>query len=159
MVDLRVTDDPDVFAGDFAPAGFARCVGRPGRSTKSGEPSDGIDARVGCWRRMFQTTAATVTVTPKTKPKRIQIGAGPVGAGLSVRVAAAEAMEVFGRAAAVGAAPLDAGAIFGGAAAEPAVATALLAPYGGQALYAYPVSTHVNTPAHDDARCLEPVAA
>jgi putative SOS response-associated peptidase YedK len=41
----------------------------------------------------------------------------------------------------------------------PAVATALLAPYGGQALYAYPVSTHVNTPAHDDARCLEPVAA
>jgi putative SOS response-associated peptidase YedK len=40
-----------------------------------------------------------------------------------------------------------------------AVATALLRPYRGPGLYAYPVSTHVNTPAHDDARCLEPVAA
>jgi putative SOS response-associated peptidase YedK len=40
-----------------------------------------------------------------------------------------------------------------------ATASALVRPYAGPGLLAYPVSTHVNSPAHDDAACLEPVAA
>jgi putative SOS response-associated peptidase YedK len=40
-----------------------------------------------------------------------------------------------------------------------AVASAMLRPYDGPGLCAYPVSTYVNSPAHGDAQCLEPVAA
>jgi putative SOS response-associated peptidase YedK len=39
-------------------------------------------------------------------------------------------------------------------------ALSMLRPYdGAAALSAYPVSTYVNSPAHDDAKCLEPEAA
>lgn len=34
----------------------------------------------------------------------------------------------------------------------------LLRPYAADAMVAYPVSTHVNSPAHDDARCIQPDA-
>ena len=34
----------------------------------------------------------------------------------------------------------------------------LLGPYGGEELVAYPVSPYVNSPPHDDARCIERVA-
>ncbi len=79
---LRVTVGSAAFGCGFAGAGSAvRLAGRPGKSTKSGEPSDGIAARVGFWFRMFQTTAATVNAPPKTIPNRIQIGAMPVEAG------------------------------------------------------------------------------
>jgi putative SOS response-associated peptidase YedK len=36
--------------------------------------------------------------------------------------------------------------------------TALLAPAPDDRLTAFPVTSHVNSPAHDDARCVEPVA-
>jgi putative SOS response-associated peptidase YedK len=35
----------------------------------------------------------------------------------------------------------------------------LLVPYPEEELTAYPISTWVNSPAHDDARCIEPVSA
>jgi putative SOS response-associated peptidase YedK len=34
----------------------------------------------------------------------------------------------------------------------------LLAPYPSEAMEAYPVTTHVNSPAHDDPKCIEPAA-
>jgi hypothetical protein len=73
-----VTVGSAAFGCGFVGAGLAaRLTGRPGKSTKSGEPSVGIAARVGFWFRMFQTTAATVKAPPKTNPNRIQIGAMP----------------------------------------------------------------------------------
>lgn len=43
-------------------------------------------------------------------------------------------------------------------AAEAGGLAALLAPYPATEMEAYPVSTWVNSPAHDDPRCLEPAA-
>ncbi len=39
---------------------------------------------------------------------------------------------------------------------DPATLRALLAPYPSEALEAYAVSTYVNNPMHDDARCIRP---
>jgi putative SOS response-associated peptidase YedK len=40
-----------------------------------------------------------------------------------------------------------------------AIAAGIVRPYDGPGLCAYPVSTYVNSPAHDDSQCLEPIAA
>lgn len=42
--------------------------------------------------------------------------------------------------------------------ADKAALTALLTPYPAAEMEAYPVSTWVNAPAHDDPRCVEPLA-
>jgi putative SOS response-associated peptidase YedK len=39
---------------------------------------------------------------------------------------------------------------------KPDQLAALLRPYPGDGMIAYPVSPHVNSPAHDDPRCIEP---
>jgi len=44
-------------------------------------------------------------------------------------------------------------------AVEPEEATALLEPYTGDDLTAYPISTYVNSPSHDDSQCIAPLAA
>jgi putative SOS response-associated peptidase YedK len=41
---------------------------------------------------------------------------------------------------------------------RPEQLASLLEPYRGDAMIAYPVSTLVNSPAHDDPRCIEPAA-
>lgn len=40
---------------------------------------------------------------------------------------------------------------------DPARILSLLAPYPAEELEAYPVSTHVNNPSHDDALCIQPI--
>lgn len=42
---------------------------------------------------------------------------------------------------------------------EPEELMPLLAPYPSEQTEAYPVSTHVNKPAHDDPECVEPVGS
>jgi putative SOS response-associated peptidase YedK len=42
---------------------------------------------------------------------------------------------------------------------DPKKLTPLPVPFGGDALTAYPVSTRVNSPRNDDARCIEPIVA
>ena len=41
---------------------------------------------------------------------------------------------------------------------KPDQVAALLRPYASDGMIAYPVSPHVNSPAHDDPQCIEPVA-
>jgi putative SOS response-associated peptidase YedK len=44
-------------------------------------------------------------------------------------------------------------------AVEPSDVLSLLRPYPGDDLVAYPISTYVNSPTHDDAHCITPLAA
>ena len=54
--------------------------------------------------------------------------------------------------------PDDYGSWLDGGAAATDRARALLKPYPGEAMVAYPVSTRVNNPKHDDAQCLEAIS-